>query len=119
MHTSTNESMNSLCKPLNIDLVPDKSQKRDDILCIYFDLSTTKFHAERCDNNNKSFFCYNFKNGKNILSPSLFFWWPATDKSVLGIIIEKNKRYIKLMRTVLTGYNHCLKFYSYNDTRIV
>lgn len=73
LHTSTNESMNSLCKPLNIDLVPDKSQKRDDILCIYFDLSTTKFHAERCDNNNKSFFCYNFKNGKNILSPSIFF----------------------------------------------
>lgn len=73
LHTSTNESMNSLCKPFNIDLVPDKSQKRDDILCIYFDLSTTKFHAERCDNNNKSFFCYNFKNGKNILSPSLFF----------------------------------------------
>lgn len=73
LHTSTNESMNSLCKPLNIDLVPDKSQKRDDILCIYFDLSTTKFHAERCDNNNKSFFCYNVKNGKNILSPSLFF----------------------------------------------
>lgn len=73
LHTSTNESMNSLCKPLNIDLVPDKSQKRDDILCIYFDLSTTKFQAERCDNNNKSFFCYNFKNGKNILSPSLFF----------------------------------------------
>lgn len=73
LHTSTNESMNSLCKPLNIDLVPHKSQKRDDILCIYFDLSTTKFHAERCDNNNKSFFCYNFKNGKNILSPSLFF----------------------------------------------
>lgn len=64
LHTSTNESMNSLCKPLNIDLVPDKSQKRDDILCIYFDLSTTKFHAERCDNNNKSFFCYNFKNEK-------------------------------------------------------
>uniref|UniRef100_A0A8W8JA55 C-type lectin domain-containing protein n=1 Tax=Magallana gigas TaxID=29159 RepID=A0A8W8JA55_MAGGI len=69
LHTSTNESMNSLCKPLNIDLVPDKSQKRDDILCIYFDLSTTKFQAERCDNNNKSFFCYNFKNGK-------FMYWP-------------------------------------------
>lgn len=64
LHTSTNESMNSLCKPLNIDLVPDKSQKRDDILCIYFDLSTTKFQAERCNNNNKSFFCYNFKNEK-------------------------------------------------------
>lgn len=72
LHTSTNESMDSRCKPLNIDLVPDKSQKRDDILCIYFDLSTTKFHAERCDNNKKSFLCYNFKNGKNILSPSLF-----------------------------------------------
>ncbi|XP_052712137.1 uncharacterized protein LOC128186374 isoform X2 [Crassostrea angulata] len=64
LNTSTNESMDSRCKPFDIDLVPDKSQKRDDILCIYFDLSTTKFHAERCDNNKKSFFCYNFKNEK-------------------------------------------------------
>lgn len=73
LHTSTNESMDSLCKPFNIDLVPDQSQKRDDILCIYFDISTMKFHTERCENKKKFFFCHNFKKGKNILSPSLFY----------------------------------------------
>lgn len=59
MRISSNESMDSRCKPLNVDLhLDEQSQPQEDVLCLSFKYSTTEIHAESCDND-RSFVCYN------------------------------------------------------------
>lgn len=59
MRISSNESMDSRCKPINVDLhLDEQSQPQEDVLCLSFKHSTKEIHAESCDNN-RSFLCYN------------------------------------------------------------
>lgn len=59
LRISSNESMDSRCKPFNVDLnLDEQSQPQEDVLCLSFKYSTTEIHAESCDND-RSFVCYN------------------------------------------------------------
>nr|XP_034331977.1 uncharacterized protein LOC117691048 isoform X2 [Crassostrea gigas] len=59
MRISSNESMDSRCKLINVDLhLDEQSQPQEDVLCLSFKYSTTEIHAESCDNI-RSFVCYN------------------------------------------------------------
>lgn len=59
LRISSNESMDSRCKPLNVDLhLDEQSQPQEDVLCLSFKYSTTEIHAESCGNN-RAFVCYN------------------------------------------------------------
>nr|XP_034334725.1 uncharacterized protein LOC117691914 [Crassostrea gigas] len=64
LRISTNERMDSRCKPLNVDLkLDDQSQRKEDVFCLSYNYSSTEFHAESCDNK-RSFVCNNPKNEK-------------------------------------------------------
>lgn len=71
LRISSNESMDSRCKPLNVDLhLDEQSQPQEDVLCLSFKYSTTEIHAESCSNN-RAFVCYNPRLGNYSLILSL------------------------------------------------
>lgn len=72
MRISSNESMDSRCKLINVDLhLDEQSQPQEDVLCLSFKYSTTEIHAESCDNI-RSFVCYNPRLGNYSLTLSLY-----------------------------------------------
>lgn len=112
LRISTNERMDSRCKPLNVDLkLDDQSQRKEDVFCLSYNYSSTEFHAESCDNK-RSFVCNNPKNGNYRLFLSVRKG-PATPSCVLTELLRGYK--ISGIAVKSQGIQkECVQFFSLN-----
>lgn len=112
LRISTNERMDSRCKPLNVDLkLDEQSQRKEDVFCLSYNYSSTEFHAESCDNK-RSFVCNNPKNGNYRLFLSVRKG-PATPSCVLTELLRGYK--ISGIAVKSQGIQkECVQFFSLN-----